>query len=573
MSGYVGQSADPLKIKLLLAMGDERGGDACGLVWNHSKTGSEEFTANSKYYGYYSKWNEDHGIKFIQNIKLVSESQIVLGHNRKGSNGTKKVSHPFVFGEEGSRFYFMHNGTIKNKSEIAKELLKGQNVDLSMPDSYIIGKAIHHNGLDCFEDIVNMYDGAAAFVFYWEQDNNVYCYKGKEQDKRGQWWEERPLYTMKLDNGVYFASLEEQLVTLSEKKETIYQLKCDSLISLNVDSSYNTKDLNRKKYVKPTTTSRLRNSSSVNFEISQTNPQNVAKGKIYWFKGKYWKNGHLLNGCYLVDDVTGEIYDYDAVHVQYTTKNINDKASLMYFYKGVWLQGRQDLSKCRVNQKVSVAYVHKDSYCDIYSEGLIYNGFNKYFNSTKYIYPKFAYYIYKVDLNGNLIQELSLTFSNKELRQIINYNAAHATEFICIDQVKHHFCKLYPGEEFDEDGNFALDWGYNYNYTTLYGIDVYDYDNSELPFDIEIPNKYTQDDHIENYNKEKIKELKEMIEDLFNKIKDVYTEATDTLSSTYSNDEDLEKDYDRLEVMYKLLLDDSFADELIRTNKFNELIN
>lgn len=109
----------------------------------------------------------------------------------------------------------VHNGTIRDTFNLCKKYEiddKGLNVDSQKLYTIIANKGL---------DVLNNYEGAAALV--WTDVNNpniMYAYHGKSKEyKTGPEKEERPLFFMCADEGVYFSSLENSLLAIREKEE------------------------------------------------------------------------------------------------------------------------------------------------------------------------------------------------------------------------------------------------------------------------------------------------------------------------------------------------------------------
>lgn len=188
-------------IKMLFLANTRRGTDSCGIWIN------EQIKKGVK--------TESDALTFMANNKIEYENRCknraIMAHARKSTFGahTEENAHPFQFTHEGRSITLVHNGSLTNHRELAKEYevdITGLDVD-----SQILAKIILERGYG----VLDKYKGSAALVFaYSDEPNVLYAFKGASKDK----WnsntvvEERPLYLITdKTEGVYISSMYEPL--------------------------------------------------------------------------------------------------------------------------------------------------------------------------------------------------------------------------------------------------------------------------------------------------------------------------------------------------------------------------
>lgn len=198
MCGLVGfypkknKQVDLDKIFFLTIAIEERGTDSCGIsigdfVYKGSgkKSKSKDFIA------------ED-----LINTELPLDKPVIF-HNRsatiKSSLTNEDDIHPFIWENKGSFMAGAHNGTLVDYKELKTEFCSFYHESLFNIDSHYLLLSIHAN-LDDIPKVLKSYKGAAALLFY--TNNDYWVWKG------ANWGvEERPLYYIEDQNGWYFCSL------------------------------------------------------------------------------------------------------------------------------------------------------------------------------------------------------------------------------------------------------------------------------------------------------------------------------------------------------------------------------
>lgn len=139
-------------VDILGIANDSRGGDSCGLFID----GRVNYGVKEQ--SFWCDWYHDDHLH-----KEMKEATILLGHCRKASVGGKDPdkAHPVChFTEDGQiDFVMVHNGTIKNHTDLAKKFLPEENTT-GMSDTQVMAKIFYNHGYDVLDE----YTGAAVFV-------------------------------------------------------------------------------------------------------------------------------------------------------------------------------------------------------------------------------------------------------------------------------------------------------------------------------------------------------------------------------------------------------------------------
>jgi hypothetical protein len=187
---------------------DIRGGDSCGIFID-------------KQVDYGVKDNKYFSDFFLENdiINTTDVTQIALLHCRKASIGNISIetAQPVVItnGNNVIDFVLMHNGTIHNYKELAKEYIPDMDIT-NMTDSQVLAHIIYHTGYE----VLSKYNGTAALaiVDYRHKEPKTLLFHGasKKNTYSKEAEEERPLcycinkYTQELifsSIGIYLCAL------------------------------------------------------------------------------------------------------------------------------------------------------------------------------------------------------------------------------------------------------------------------------------------------------------------------------------------------------------------------------
>lgn len=202
LAGYIGNSPNIDKLRILALYNKTRGTDGFGIAVNDTRFVFIGREGDSKEY-------------LESNYFPVEEitSNIVLMHTRQASVGLKTVdnTHPFEYRTADNKLlgFFSMNGTVSNYNE----MLKTRGITATFTnDSNALGFMMFH---DLFEpNIMKEYIGGGAFAFYSVSERKLRLWKGAAGNI-----EERPLYYMITDKGIYYSSLRDSLLFIRENKQ------------------------------------------------------------------------------------------------------------------------------------------------------------------------------------------------------------------------------------------------------------------------------------------------------------------------------------------------------------------
>jgi len=201
-SGREGKRVDPGKLLVLGLYNRTRGIDSCGYYYNGNIVKGVDKEADFKDFIIKHKFTAG-GLPF----------ETIMAHTRKSTYGTHTLenAHPHQVGN----YVQTHNGTIKNIwSLCAQNGIDHTNIHVdSLGLAYIIQKTGSY-------DILAKYEGYAALTMVWTDDpGSLYLYHGASREKKDETMrEERPLFTLRASEGLYYSSMEESLTIINKSK-------------------------------------------------------------------------------------------------------------------------------------------------------------------------------------------------------------------------------------------------------------------------------------------------------------------------------------------------------------------
>lgn len=270
-------------------------------------------------------------------------SSIFIGHTRKSSVGAinEKNAHPFMIND---RYVQVHNGTLKNHFDLAKKY--GIDIKKMHVDSEILAACIEQEGFD----VLSEYDGAAAIAatFLDEDDEVLYLFKGGEVNIQGVEIEERPLYALPQEEGIYFSSIYNSLsfINSDELKYKIEEVPINRVVKIKngkVDLSYKNKVV-RVPYYEPkpvhTNNYNKKNNQSI---LPFKNVYNIPGEDIPKFDKDnfiYYNNGRFYTYMNNIGrQADGAIYIDRQRNIH---NSLVDNSNVYYFINGVMIDNYDD---------------------------------------------------------------------------------------------------------------------------------------------------------------------------------------------------------------------------------------
>lgn len=308
---------------------DSRGGDSCGIFID----GEVEYGIDKKSYFESFFWDS----------KLLTEThnaQIAIGHDRKASVGGVSLdkAHPILIKNNEGKidFVLVHNGTIHNYQELAKEFIP--DIDCSkLTDSQTLALILYHKGFD----VLSKYHGGTAFcaVSYADEKPRVFLFQGcsKETPSSKEPFIERPLYFSYSPDTceLVFSSILSFLYVQRDntqfmKPNVIYEyydgvLKEGTIIDRS--NCFQKKPTEPKKKVAKAEVAKVDTKvPAVAKTAGLVNFQYIVKD---YANNLYKLNGELLHGKYIINDF-GRVTSPDS-----SRKKLASGEHAIYFFKGI----------------------------------------------------------------------------------------------------------------------------------------------------------------------------------------------------------------------------------------------
>ncbi len=338
------------KIIRLGIFNDSRGKDSSGYYWNGNiERGADTYGTDSVKQARFSDLFAQRG---LNKGDLKMNGDVFIGHTRKGTIGSHSLenAHPFQIGD----YVQVHNGTIDNIKEVTEKFDVDENY---IVDSKGLALAIHKRGFPVLEEYV----GAAALAMtYMSNPNALYLYHGASKDKVEDEfiWVERPLFILHQPEGLYFSSMPESLVAISENGAEPIDLFCNRVFEI-IDGEITdfkfrvhrdnknikpvkqpikqnpiAKWVNRK--LLPPSTSLSDDNSNDMVRSEPLNLQDSFKDIVSVRHGRYYANGKLLNGEVEINR-NSRIVESNIIS--------DFHSGVFYFIRGVMMKDKSEFEK------------------------------------------------------------------------------------------------------------------------------------------------------------------------------------------------------------------------------------
>jgi len=213
---------------------DERGGDSVGRIIGDDIV---KFVNNKKAKTTYQD--------YVINHKNPDPHHIAIGHTRKASVGLANEANaqPIIIDlANGKKFTMVHNGTLYNWEDLAKEygfLSNGKT------DSMVLAEIIAHTGFD----VLTKYEGAAAIIIKDDREpDTILVFRGASKNYQNKVEEERPLYYyQESEDSMYISSKEDGLFFIGGYVDTVEEFKANTLYTIKEGQIIDTKEYDRTK--------------------------------------------------------------------------------------------------------------------------------------------------------------------------------------------------------------------------------------------------------------------------------------------------------------------------------------
>ena len=424
-----------LKFATLGAINDSRGGDSAGAFIDKK---FRHAVGDQKLFLNFAIKND-----FLRQFTGVPV-QYALGHCRKASVGAKTIleAQPVVINNDANTdtdFVMIHNGTLLNHEDLKEEYLS--KVPIHFTDSQIFAHIVYYYGFK----VLTEYNGAGAFVFldYRKKVPTLYIFKGESPLYKSstKLSEERPLFWVKKEEGIWFSSIKESLELLDCGESTVEAVPANTLIIIQNGKVVGTKKYDRSKnyqcntrvyygsnyddydygysgyyrannkdctpnYSKSTDLNKELLRSTTDFILSEREStyDNSGSHKIIFKNGLYYRGGDLLDGGHSISE-----YGFENVYSSSGYSSVVPPKEF-YFFKGYLLKDalNYEIAKAiekELGDKFKLDYIRKlvmTAYYDLKTKRF-YTRKGKAFTGSYPVYFSLANIKYNIS-NGYIYQ-------------------------------------------------------------------------------------------------------------------------------------------------------------------------
>lgn len=202
------------KMKILALYNESRGKHGCGLYINGEIfKGFDDISAKKDTKLASDFIADEDWIMPDLNTKV---GNVIIFHARQATYGShiKENNHPFLIEAEDPKnnLIGVHNGSISNIWTLCREN------DIDHTKIHVDSRALYELINKVGVGILEQYDGFAALVWTKASEpNSLYVFHGAARRiKGGDVFEERPMYFLKTQEGIYFSSMSESLNAIRE---------------------------------------------------------------------------------------------------------------------------------------------------------------------------------------------------------------------------------------------------------------------------------------------------------------------------------------------------------------------
>lgn len=478
LTGYSGSNFDVNKFDIIGISMESRGTDSTGIAF-----GNKIFKSLKRYFKLRAE------IELSENYSETIKT--AMAHCRRKSSGAIEVdnAHPFrveMYDNPDDAILLMHNGTIKEYNK--RPLCKFLDIDYSKlkVDSQIFAHCLAKGSTDAFK----YYEGSATCIWRKKSEpDTLYVYVGGPE---GSEIPDRTLFYIQ-DGGMYISSEYEplEIILNGKKRKQVKEFPINTIVKVKNGRITKKTPIKREDLPQPPKEEKATQDIYVKYKDYKqkslfylpprkantwdlpTNPQNQAKGKVYWYNDNYYRNGHILDGeMWLNDD--GE----------FTLEKDGGKS--YWFFDGLLVKSKNAYNKLK-ELSLNRFQTGNTFFCEaltlIHPNACIINQVNNRMYSNRiavtslYFKPLFSPYCY--DVNDGYFRGFT-NYGPPFLDAQGNFIVEENTKEVCLGgECSTHVNEVYEGPkgkiEFKDYSNKR------YENSNTFDSDTFE-DTSDLPF-------------------------------------------------------------------------------------------